>query len=266
MPASSRHDLFSVAPDEFVAARDELVRELRAAGDKDEAAAIKALRRPAVPVWALNQVARSDPPAIRDLLDATSAARAAQDEVLAGADAGVLREAVARRREASSAVARVARRVIDESGRSGDAEVRDIENALNAIVGSERLAEDLGRGELTGLDADVEADDLFASLASSVESRPARGRKAGTASSSSPPSRALVSAREKLERHRGEAAEAADRLDVAERAMNAAETAMKQAERDVAAARRTRDAARQASDRADDAVARSEEAVARLED
>ncbi len=94
----SRSDLFTVAPDEFVAARDQLARDLRAAGDKEEAAAVKGLRRPAVPVWALNQVARSDPQAIRELLAASEDARGAQHDVLDGAEADVLRAALARRR------------------------------------------------------------------------------------------------------------------------------------------------------------------------
>jgi hypothetical protein len=268
---SSRRDLFAVAPDEFVAARDQLARELRAAGDKDVAAADKRLRRPAVPVWALNQVVRSDPDAITELLASSEDARAAQNDVLEGADANVLREALARRREAISAVARSARRIVDESGRSADAQLRDIENALHAIVGSELLGAELGRGELAGLDADEKADaDLFADLASSLPSPATRDRRPRRGASPpprapSPPSRRLVSAREKLERHRSEAAEAAQRMRAAERAVTDAEAAAKRLDRELAIARRERDAARQTAERADAAVVRSEEAVARLE-
>jgi hypothetical protein len=268
----SRRDLFAVAPDEFVAARDQLARELRAAGDKDEAAAVKRLRRPPVPVWALNQVVRSDPDAITELLASSEGARAAQNDVLEGADADVLRAALARRRNAMGAVARSARRIVDESGRSGDAQVRDIENALQAIVGSEPLAAELGRGELAGLDADEKTDgDLFADLASSIPSPAMRDRRPRRGASPpprapSPPSRRLVNAREKLERHRGEAAEAAEGMRVAERAVKDAEAAAKRLDQEVAVARRARDVARQAAERADAAVVRSEEAVARLED
>jgi hypothetical protein len=254
MPASSRHDLFAVAPDEFVAARDELVRELRAAGDKDEAAAIKKLRRPAVPVWALNQVARSDAGVIEELRDAAAAARSAQDNVLGGADADELRNALGRRREAIKAVSRAARGVVDESGRSGDAQERDIENALNAVVGSERLAAELGRGELAGIDAGND-DDVLGAFASSADTGSTRTR----APARREPSRQLVAAREKLDRHRDEAADAAEQLRAAEMAGTHAAAALKKAERDL-------DAARRASDRADQAVERAEEAVARLEE
>jgi hypothetical protein len=259
---SPRHDLFAVAPEEFVAARDQLVRELRAAGDKDEAADVKRLRRPAVPVWALNQVASADPRAVHELLDASADARTAQDEVLAGADADVLRAALARRKQALAAVSRAARDVLDASGRPGDAHVRDVESALNTIVASERLGEDLRRGELTTIDADEDAgDDLLSNLSASVEDRPARSRMPSRV-----PSRGLRNAREKLEQHRTEAVEAADRLVEAEREVADAEAAVARAERDLAAARRAHHAAQQTAARADQAVARSEDAVARLEE
>src|SRR5262249_38111386 len=61
MIPESAHALFALDPNDFVTARDQRARELRKEGEKDEAAAVKALRRPTVPVWALNQVARQRP-------------------------------------------------------------------------------------------------------------------------------------------------------------------------------------------------------------
>src|SRR4051794_33762768 len=48
--------LLTVPPDEFVAARNALAKSLRAAGRKQEAAAVAALRRPTAVDWALNMV------------------------------------------------------------------------------------------------------------------------------------------------------------------------------------------------------------------
>ncbi len=150
--------------------------------------------------------------------------------------------------------------------------MRDIENALNAIVGSDRLGADLGRGELAGLDADDDTGaDLFADLASSVAGPSTRDRKPHRVASAPPhpsasPSRRLVAAREKLDRQRSEAAESAERMRAAEHAVEDAEAATKRVERELAKARRELDAAQQARERLDAAVARSEEAVARLED
>jgi hypothetical protein len=78
MVVASVHDLFAVDPAEFVAARDELVRQLKSDGQREEAAAMKALRRPPVPIWALNRVARDSGDAIDALLAAAAAAREAR--------------------------------------------------------------------------------------------------------------------------------------------------------------------------------------------
>ena len=44
-------ELYASAPTEFVARRDALAAEARAAGDRGLAAALKALRRPSVGAW-----------------------------------------------------------------------------------------------------------------------------------------------------------------------------------------------------------------------
>lgn len=64
--------LLSVAPDDFVTARNRLARELRDAGRDDEAAAVAALRKPPPVVLAANRAARSRPQVAKD------AARAAK--------------------------------------------------------------------------------------------------------------------------------------------------------------------------------------------
>jgi hypothetical protein len=64
--------LYGVSPEAFTRERDSLARSLRAS-DREAAAAVKALRRPPVTAWALNQIARSDPEAITALLDTDAA-------------------------------------------------------------------------------------------------------------------------------------------------------------------------------------------------
>jgi hypothetical protein len=49
-------ELFQVPLDGFVAARDALAARLKAAGDKEGAAAARKARKPSVPAWAANQV------------------------------------------------------------------------------------------------------------------------------------------------------------------------------------------------------------------
>jgi hypothetical protein len=47
--------------EEFVAARDQLARQLRAAGDRDAARQVAGLRRPSISAWAANQLAHAAP-------------------------------------------------------------------------------------------------------------------------------------------------------------------------------------------------------------
>ena len=50
--------LYAVPPEEFVAVRNALAKELVQAGNRKTAEEVKSLRKPTVVVWALNRVAR----------------------------------------------------------------------------------------------------------------------------------------------------------------------------------------------------------------
>jgi hypothetical protein len=94
VPASARapEDLYGLPLEEFTPARDALAKELKADGRKDEAAEVKALRKPTVAAWALNRAARDHPDAVAALRAAGADLRDAQTEALSG-DAGRLRAA-----------------------------------------------------------------------------------------------------------------------------------------------------------------------------
>ena len=174
-------ELFEADPREFVAARDQLAKQLRADGERDEAARIKALRRPSVAAWALNQVARHQPAAVRELLDTVGQTRAAQDEVLGGGERDALRAALAQRRHALHRVLDAARGQLEASGRSADAATREIESALQGAL-DETFIESLQRGELIDLaggDSDDE-DQLAGLLSASVRDAPAPRVSAAT--------------------------------------------------------------------------------------
>lgn len=208
---TSVEELFGLDPTDFVAARDDLARQLRTQGDKDGAKAVKGLRRPPIPVWALNQVARQEGDAVEALLTAGSEAQAAKG--------GNVRDALAQRRQRLHEVVRAARAIIEESGRSADQHELDITSALSTILGSERLARDFREGRLTGVtddEAEIEWPD--------VSDTPVPTR----------PSRELVRAREELDRRRTAASEAASRVADAGQALATANEALERAEREVA--------------------------------
>jgi len=108
--------LYGLPLDEFTRARDELARERRAAGDRSGAAAIKALRKPSVPAWALNQVARNDPALVAALRSAGDQVRSASDRALAG-DASELRDATRTLADRAAALADDAAEALAAAGR-----------------------------------------------------------------------------------------------------------------------------------------------------
>ena len=234
-----RDELFRLDPEAFVAARDALAKELRAAGDRDTAAAVKQLRRPTVAVWALNQVAARDPDVVAELRDATQATKDADD----------LRAALARRRDAINAVVRAARDVLASAGRASEAQDRAVEDALNRIAGSDALLSQFAAGTLTALEGD-DADDVGALLAASSASaassgtRRAKGKAKPTSKSASKahlevvkpagPSPALRAARKELERREREAVAAGRAVEAAQHALEQAEHALERAREDVA--------------------------------
>ena len=59
--------LYGLPLEAFVGERDALAKELRAAGRRDEAAAVKALTKPTVAAWAVNQALRTQHKAAGEL-------------------------------------------------------------------------------------------------------------------------------------------------------------------------------------------------------
>jgi hypothetical protein len=70
-------ELYGAPLDEFVARRTALAKQLKADGRADEAAEVAGLRKPSAPLWAVNQLARRNRPAVEKLLSASDALRTA---------------------------------------------------------------------------------------------------------------------------------------------------------------------------------------------
>jgi hypothetical protein len=75
--------LYGLPPERFTAARDDLAKRLRRSGAGEAAGAVKALRRPTVAAWAVNRLAREQPDALEELLDAGRRLAEAQDQAIA---------------------------------------------------------------------------------------------------------------------------------------------------------------------------------------
>jgi hypothetical protein len=141
-------DLYGLPLDQFVPERTALVRELRKAGKREEAAEVAALRKPSVAAWAVNQLVRTQRKAVTVLLDAGDALRSAQDDVLAGAgDARSLRTAVERERAAVDALTEAARGLLSSDGDElSDAILARVADTLHAGALDDDAREQLNKG------------------------------------------------------------------------------------------------------------------------
>lgn len=94
-------DLYAVPLGEFTAARDRMVKELKAAGDDDAARRVKAIRKPSLPAWAVNRLARDEKSDLARWFEL-------RDELAAASDAAELRSLTAERRRLLSRLLRSA--------------------------------------------------------------------------------------------------------------------------------------------------------------
>jgi hypothetical protein len=139
-------ELYGLLPEDFTAERDRRAGQLRAAGDREQAAAVKALRRPAVPAWLVNALVRHRAEDVEQVLALGESLRAAQ----AGLDAARLRELGRRRQDLLGVLRRQARDLAVELGRPVGATVlEEVEATLQAAVADQAAAEAVRTGRLT---------------------------------------------------------------------------------------------------------------------
>jgi hypothetical protein len=168
-------ELFGLAPEAFVAARDELARRLRRQGDPEAARRVKALRRPPLSAWAVNQLARGDEAALDRLLAAGQRLRAAQQAALAGGDAAELREAARAERGAVAGLVAAALARLGEAGHPAtDATRSRVAATLHAAAASPEAADLVRHGRLT---ADLDPSG-FGAAGAVAEADGDRGRAA----------------------------------------------------------------------------------------
>ncbi|HLY36040.1 MAG TPA: hypothetical protein VKU35_04955, partial [Candidatus Limnocylindria bacterium] len=138
VPEQAGDELYGVDPAAFVAARDALVKRLRAEGDRAEADRVSRLRRPTVTAWALNQVARHQPGLIAAVLDSGASLRSAMEHAAAGDASGLRQAQLASRRVMDAAVEAAAGYLPDGSGAAGaGARVRMAATLRSAVVDDE---------------------------------------------------------------------------------------------------------------------------------
>lgn len=247
-------ELFAGDPTTFVATRNALARELAAEDRSDDAAAVKALRKPTVAVAAVNRLARTHREQLAALIDV--GAELASLQTARSTDRDELRDLTRQRRALLQQLTEHAASTTERP----DGSRSSIGATLDAASLDEQLRDDLLRGRLT---RELTPAARFVADVSSPRAprRAARGTPA-----SAPPRDELAArraraeleaartrldeARESRQEHVDAAQDAADRLDAAHRHVADLEAALADARAELVALQRADRDARRAERRA----------------
>jgi hypothetical protein len=255
-PAPDIDDLFQLPLSEFTAARNALAATLKASGRGDEAAAVKALPKPPVSAWAVNQLYWGHRKSFDQLIANGEQLRKAQGAELGGKGEGGkgeggkgeagggksdLRSLLEARRQDLSELTRRAAALLREAGHPAGPDVmRRISTTLEALATYGNQPGGPSPGHLSA-DVDPPGFEALASLVPVAGSRPAaRSRSSGSSRvipfrPPDPPPRPKKldpAARKRLEEQerQAERARAAAAVRDAERALREARAAAARAE------------------------------------
>jgi len=242
-------ELYGLPLQDFVAARNAQAKELRGAGRRDEAEAVRELQKPTLPSWVVNQLARG-----REL-DVRRLAKAGEALQKGPADAAGFAEARREETEVLRRLLRAARDVLEAAGRppSGTTLER-VGTNLRAAAVSDDQRDALLRGRL--------AEDLepagFEVLAQSVAA-------AGSGRKSRPAAAARTRAAQRLKAVRRKAEQAEAEAESLEQTMTQAEDELANAKRAARDAERRLETARSKAERARRQAERAAAALRDLE-
>jgi hypothetical protein len=229
--------LYQLPLNEFTAARDELVKRLRAEGERERAQEIKTLRKPTAAVWLVNQLARERPLDVQRLLKAGESLTKSQADAAAGKSSQTFPEARRDEQRALEQLAKAAREIAERAGIGSPVLAKAMETLRAASLSAERR-DLLRRGRLTeelappGFEALTGLEGLAQKLAPAKKKAPRRDDRAEK--------RALKQARDRVRQLRAEERELA----------TAARSAAREAERAEAEAGAARNRAADADEKA----------------
>lgn len=214
--------LYGLPLEEFTKARNELAARLKKGGDANAAARVKALAKPSIPAWAVNQLARTRKRDVRALLDAAQRARSGK--------AKTLREALDEQRRALSRLTDEARDLLEaERGSAPDAMLQRVTATLRAAATDPRAAELLESGRVTE-ELEPAGFEALAGLVDAPSTAPRTTKRNGEAERR----KRRETAQKRVRERKAEAAELHDRADRAEQGAVQARRAADRADRELA--------------------------------
>ncbi|MEV0287942.1 hypothetical protein AB0H36_27830 [Kribbella sp. NPDC050820] len=138
-------ELYGLAPEQFIAARNGLAKAVRASGDEQTAAAIMALRKPTVSAWLANQLVRTDPDGIHALTELGEQLR----ETYLSADSTRRRELTRQRHDLVAQLVKIARDRAADGRRITVQTAERLTETLDAALVDPGASQLLRTGQLT---------------------------------------------------------------------------------------------------------------------
>ena len=211
-------ELYDATPEEFVAERKRLAKELKSVGETDDADRLTKVRKPTIAAWALNRLARDHRREVDLLLDSGHRMRTAQAGVLRGEARETFEQAHRTERETIALLVRAAEQLLTERGGASATVLGQIASSLHAAAVSDVGREVLAAGRFTE-PLTLDGFDALAGLAPPPSKRAPKPK----------PSRSS----EELKQARAELSAARKRLREAERTAHEARKLAARAEIDV---------------------------------
>ena len=141
--------LYSLPLEEFTSERDELAKRLRKEGDAEAATAVKALKKPSVAAWAVNQVQRDRPDEVRELIDVAQELHRVYKKLASAGARGRLEEAAQMQRDLIRSLVRCAEQLLEAGGHSAsDATLGKVADTLRAAGLDDDLREQVAQGRV----------------------------------------------------------------------------------------------------------------------
>jgi hypothetical protein len=242
--------LYSVPLGEFVERRNELARSLRKDGDRRAADEVRRLRKPTLPAWTVNQLARREKMRLRGLLTAGERLRKAHEELLGGGSPEALQRGRDDERRAIAELARAAEALLEEAGHpASEATLERVSETLHAAVVDQDIGRRVREGRLekeeqvTGFGfgslPPAPAAERPAQATPTSATSPARGQERKTKQEVAAQEKQARERKAKQEAAREQRLEAEERLRNARRAVKEAVRAVKNQTRELARAERT---------------------------
>ncbi len=282
MAVTDVHDLYGLPLDRFVAERGALAKALRAEGHREQAAMVAGRRKPSLAAWAVNQLVRTQGPAISSLFEAGDGLQRTQSELLAGrGDARELREAGERERAVVDELAEVSRGLLSADGHElTQATLDRVSATLDAAALDEEARDQVREGCLerelrragfgttgaliTSTGTGQGGAEASRRAGQSSPGKPSAPEPAGTAKGEAKRgAQARRAERQRAERQRGEREETERRQAAREQAarLKAARKAEADARRSASRAARELETAQQRHDRAATALRAAQDAL-----